>query len=122
MRALGAKVVITPAAASGTGMLTKAKELAKAHGWYWARQFENEANAPYHANTTGPEILRDFAGHRLDYWVTGYGTGGTFTGAGSVLKLGKLISVDVGGNRVKVLTKGNSLSKCALPLTMIEYI
>lgn len=74
-------------------MLTKARELANSHGWFWARQFENAANAPYHANTTGPEILRDFAGRRLDYWVTGYGTGGTFTGAGSVLKLGRILCI-----------------------------
>jgi cysteine synthase A len=67
-------------------MVKKAEELAKKHGWFLARQFENEANPEYHRNTTGPEILMDFAGRRLDYWVTGYGTGGTMTGAGEILK------------------------------------
>jgi cysteine synthase A len=86
MRILGAKVVLTPAAERGTGMVRKAEELAKKNGWYLARQFENEANPEYHRNTTGPEILRDFASRRLDYWVTGYGTGGTLTGAGEMLK------------------------------------
>ncbi len=86
MRGLGAKVILTPAAERGSGMVRKAEELAKKHGWFLARQFENEANPAYHRNTTGPEILRDFAGRRLDYWVTGYGTGGTMTGAGEVLK------------------------------------
>jgi len=86
MRGLGAKVVLTPAAERGTGMVKKSEELAEQHGWFLARQFENPANPEYHRNTTGPEILRDFAGKRLDYWVTGYGTGGTMTGAGEVLK------------------------------------
>lgn len=86
MRGLGAKVILTPAAERGTGMVKKAEELAEKHGWFLARQFENEANPEYHRNTTGPEILIDFAGKRLDYWVTGYGTGGTMTGAGEVLK------------------------------------
>mmetsp|Transcript_52888 Transcript_52888/g.149955 ORF Transcript_52888/g.149955 Transcript_52888/m.149955 type:complete len:274 (+) Transcript_52888:348-1169(+) len=86
MRMLGAKVIVTPAPLGGTGMVLKAQELAAKHGWYYARQFENEANPAYHAQTTGPEILTDFAGKRLDYWVTGYGTGGTFQGAGKVLK------------------------------------
>lgn len=86
MRALGAKVILTPAAERGTGMVKRAAELAKKHGWFLARQFENPANPEYHRNTTGPEILRDFAGRRLDYWVTGYGTGGTMTGAGEVIK------------------------------------
>jgi len=86
MRMLGAKVIVTPAPLGGTGMVLKAQELAEKHGWYYARQFENEANPAYHAQTTGPEILTDFAGKRLDYWVTGYGTGGTFQGAGKVLK------------------------------------
>ena len=67
-------------------MVKKAEELAKKHGWFLTRQFENEANPAYHRNTTGPEILSDFAGKRLDYWVTGYGTGGTMTGAGEILK------------------------------------
>ena len=86
MRGLGAKVILTPAAERGTGMVRKAEELAAEHDWFLARQFENPANPEYHRNTTGPEILRDFAGRRLDYWVTGYGTGGTMTGAGEVLK------------------------------------
>ena len=86
MRGLGAKVVLTPAAERGTGMVKKTEELAEQHGWFLARQFENPANPAYHRNTTGPEILVDFAGKRLDYWVTGYGTGGTMTGAGEVLK------------------------------------
>lgn len=89
MRMLGAKVVITPAPLGGTGMVLKAEELAATHGWYLARQFENDANPAYHAQTTGPEILKDFAGRRLDYWVTGYGTGGTFSGVGKMLKLAR---------------------------------
>jgi cysteine synthase A len=89
MRALGAKVVLTPAAARGSGMVAKAKELAEANGWFLARQFENEANPAYHRSTTGPEILQDFAGKRLDYFVSGYGTGGTITGAGEMLKLAR---------------------------------
>jgi cysteine synthase A len=86
MRGLGAKVILTPAAERGTGMVKKAEELAEEHGWFLARQFENPANPDYHRQTTGPEILSDFAGRRLDYWVTGYGTGGTMTGAGAVIK------------------------------------
>jgi len=86
MRGLGAKVILTPAAERGTGMVKKSEELAAKHGWYLARQFENPANPAYHASTTGPEILQDFAGRRLDYWVTGYGTGGTMSGAGRTIK------------------------------------
>jgi cysteine synthase len=86
MRILGAKVVLWPAAERATGMIKKAEELAKKNGWFLARQFENPANPEYHRNTTGPEILRDFAGKRLDYWVTGWGTGGTLTGAGEMIK------------------------------------
>lgn len=86
MRALGAKVILTPAAERGTGMVKKAAELAEKHGWFLADQFNNPANPAYHRNTTGPEILRDFANRRLDYWVTGWGTGGTLTGAGEVIK------------------------------------
>ncbi|MEO1244682.1 MAG: cysteine synthase A [Pseudomonadota bacterium] len=86
MRGLGAKVILTPAAERGTGMVKKAEELAAKHGWFLSRQFENPANPEYHASTTGPEILSDFAGRRLDYWVTGYGTGGTMSGAGKTLK------------------------------------
>jgi len=89
MRALGAKLILTPADQRGTGMVKKAQELAEKHGWFLARQFENEANPAYHRNTTGPEILRDFAGRRLDYFVSGWGTGGTLTGAGEMLKLAR---------------------------------
>jgi cysteine synthase len=89
MRAMGAKVILTPAAERGTGMVKKAAELAQRHGWFLARQFENEANPAYHRNTTGPEILSAFAGRRLDYFVTGWGTGGTLTGAGEMLKLAR---------------------------------
>ena len=89
MRGLGAKVILTPAAERGSGMVRRAEELAREHGWFLARQFENPANPEYHRNTTGPEILRDFAGRRLDYWVTGYGTGGTMTGAGEVIKVAR---------------------------------
>jgi cysteine synthase A len=86
MRILGAKVILVPAAERGTGMVKKAEEMAKKHGWFLARQFENPANPEYHRNTTGPEIVRDFVGKRLDWWVTGYGTGGTLTGAGDILR------------------------------------
>ena len=89
MRILGAKVILTPAAERATGMVRKAEELAKKHGWFLARQFENEANPAYHRNTTGPEILSDFAGRRLDYFVTGWGTGGTLTGAGQMIRLAR---------------------------------
>jgi cysteine synthase A len=89
MRALGAKVILTPAAERGQGMVRKAEELAKKNGWFLARQFENPANPAYHRNTTGPEIVSDFVGRRLDYWVTGWGTGGTMTGAGEVIRLAR---------------------------------
>ena len=89
IRAYGGKVLLTPAAARGSGMVVKAEELAKKHGWFLARQFENEANPAYHRNTTAPEILRDFAGKRLDYFVSGWGTGGTLTGVGEVLKVAR---------------------------------
>ncbi|HEV7164623.1 MAG: cysteine synthase A [Gammaproteobacteria bacterium] len=89
MRAFGARVILSPAAERGSGMVKKAEELAKKHGWFLARQFENPANPAYHRNTTGPEILQDFAGRRLDYFVTGWGTGGTLTGVGEVLKLAR---------------------------------
>jgi cysteine synthase A len=85
MRFLGAKVVLTPAALRGVGMVNKAVELAKAHGWFLTRQFENEANPDMHSRTTAREIIADFAGERLDYWVTGYGTGGTLKGVARVL-------------------------------------
>ena len=86
LRFLGAKVVLTPAAEKGSGMLAKAVELAEAHGWYLCRQFENEANADVHSRTTAQEILADFAGERLDYWVSGFGTGGTLKGVARALK------------------------------------
>ena len=86
MRFLGAKVVITPAAERAVGMIKKMEELAAAHGWFMTRQFENEANPDYHSRTTAREILDDFAGERLDYWVTGYGTGGTLKGVARVLE------------------------------------
>ncbi len=89
MRALGAKVILTPAAARGSGMVKLARELAAERGWFLASQFENEANPAYHRSTTGPEILQDFAGKRLDYFVSGYGTGGTITGVGEVLKVAR---------------------------------
>ena len=89
MRMLGAKVILTAAAERGTGMVRKARELADKHGWFLARQFDNPANPAYHRSTTGPEILSDFAGRRLDAFVTGWGTGGTLTGAGEVIKLAR---------------------------------
>jgi len=89
MRALGAKVLLTPAAERGSGMVKRAQEFAARHGAFLARQFDNEANPAYHRNTTGPEILLDFAGRRLDWFVTGWGTGGTLTGAGEMIKLAR---------------------------------
>ena len=89
MKALGAKVILTPAAERGSGMVRRAEELAAEHGWFLARQFENDANPMYHRNTTGPEIIRDFAGKNLDYFVSGWGTGGTVTGAGQMIKLAR---------------------------------
>jgi cysteine synthase len=85
MRFLGAKVVLTPAAERGMGMVKKAVELAETHGWFLTRQFENEANADMHTRTTAREILADFDGAPLDYWVTGFGTGGTLKGVARVL-------------------------------------
>ncbi len=109
MKALGAKVILTPAADKGTGMVRVANELAEKHGWFLARQFENPANPAYHRNTTAPEILRDFAGKDLDYFVSGYGTGGTITGVGEVLKLArpniKIIATEPEG---AALLKGNA--------------
>ena len=89
IRAYGGKVVLTPAAARGTGMVQKAIELAQKHGWFFTNQFENPANPAYHRQTTAPEILRDFAGRGLDYFVTGWGTGGTLTGVGEVLRVAR---------------------------------
>src|SRR5918996_234895 len=84
MRFLGAKVVLTPAAGRAVGMVVKAVELARTHGWFLTRQFENEANADIHSRTTAREIIADFKGEKLDYWVTGYGTGGTLKGVSRV--------------------------------------
>ncbi|MGX5174382.1 cysteine synthase A [Aliikangiella sp. IMCC44653] len=89
MRALGAKVVLTPAAERGSGMVKTAAALADKNGWFLAQQFDNPANPEFHRNTTAPEILKDFAGERLDYFVSGYGTGGTITGVGEVLKIAR---------------------------------
>lgn len=89
MRAYGAKVILTPAAERGSGMVRRARELAEQHGWFLASQFANPANPAYHRNTTAAEILRDFAGRRLDYFVSGWGTGGTLTGVGEVLKVAR---------------------------------
>jgi len=104
MRAFGARVILTPAAERGSGMVRKAAELAEKHGWFLARQFENEANPAYHRQTTGPEILSDFAGKRLDFFVTGWGTGGTLTGAGQVLKKArpdiKVVATEPAGARL----------------------
>jgi len=86
MRMLGARVILTPAAERGTGIIRKAEELARRHGWFLARQFENPANPAYHRSTTGPEILSDFAGKPLDFFVTGWGTGGTLTGVGEMIR------------------------------------
>jgi len=89
MRMFGARVILTPAAQRGTGMVQRAAELAREHSWFLARQFENPANPAFHRSTTGPEILQDFAARRLDYFITGWGTGGTLTGVGEVLKLAR---------------------------------
>ncbi len=89
MRALGARVVLTPAAERATGMIRMTEALAKKHGWFMTEQFDNPANPEYHRNTTGPEIIRDFAGRRLDYYVSGWGTGGTISGTGEILKLAR---------------------------------
>jgi cysteine synthase A len=89
MKALGAKVLITPRELRATGMVKVARDLAEKHGWFLPQQFENPSNPEYHRNTTGPEILRDFAGRRLDIFVSGIGTGGTITGAGQMLKLAR---------------------------------
>ncbi len=86
MRFLGAQVILTPKEDKGTGMVEKAKELAEKHGWFMTRQFENEANPDMHERTTAREIMNDFKGEKLDYWVTGFGTGGTLTGVSRVLK------------------------------------
>jgi cysteine synthase A len=101
MRFLGAKVVLTPAAERATGMVRVTEALAEKHGWFMTQQFENEANPAYHRNTTGPEVLSDFANRRLDFYVSGYGTGGTITGAGQMIRLArpevKIISTEPAG-------------------------
>ena len=89
MRALGARLVLTPAAERATGMLRVTEALAKKHGWFMPEQFDNPANPEYHCMTTGPEIVQDFVGRRLDYYVSGWGTGGTITGVGNILKLAR---------------------------------
>ena len=108
MKGLGAKVILTPAAERGSGMVKKAEELAKKHGFFLPQQFENPSNPEYHRNTTGPEILRDFAGKRLDYFVSGIGTGGTITGAGEMLKKArpdiKIVYTEPAG--AAIVTKG----------------
>ena len=109
MRAYGAKVILTPAGERGSGMVRRAKELADEHGWFLASQFANPANPAYHRQTTAPEILRDFAGKRLDYFVTGWGTGGTLTGVGEVLKVArpetKIIASEPAGATVATALK-----------------
>jgi cysteine synthase A len=101
MRFLGARVVLTPAQRRATGMVAATEALAKKHGWFMTQQFENMANPAYHRNTTGPEVLSDFANRRLDYYVSGYGTGGTITGAGQMIRLArpdvKIISTEPAG-------------------------
>lgn len=101
MRFLGARVVLTPAAERATGMVKVTEALAARHGWFMTQQFENEANPAFHRNTTGPEVLNDFADRRLDYFVSGYGTGGTITGAGQMIRLArpdvKIISTEPAG-------------------------
>lgn len=89
MRALGARVVLTPAAERASGMIRVTEALARKHGWFMTEQFDNPANPEYHRNTTGPEIIRDFVGRRLDYYVSGWGTGGTISGVGDILKLAR---------------------------------
>ncbi len=111
MRAYGAKVILTPAAERGSGMVRRADELAKKHGWFLARQFENPANPEYHRQTTAAEILRDFAGRRLDHFVTGWGTGGTLTGVGEVLKVARPdVKVHAAEPEVAALLQGKDWS------------
>jgi cysteine synthase A len=111
MRAYGAKVILTPAAERGSGMVRKAEELAKKHGWFLARQFENEANPAYHRQTTAAEILRDFAGRRLDHFVSGWGTGGTLTGVGEVLAVARPeVKVHAAEPEVAALLQGKEWS------------
>lgn len=111
MRAYGAKVILTPAAERGSGMVRRAEELAAKHGWFLARQFANPANPAYHRQTTAAEILRDFAGLRLDHFVTGWGTGGTLTGVGEVLKVARPeVKITAAEPAVASLLRGNEWS------------
>lgn len=111
MRAYGAKVILTPAAERGSGMVRRAEELAAKHGWFLARQFANPANPAYHRQTTAAEILRDFAGSRLDHFVTGWGTGGTLTGVGEVLKVARPeVKITAAEPAVASLLRGNEWS------------
>ena len=111
MRAYGAKVILTPAAERGTGMVKRAEELAAKHGWFLARQFDNPANPAYHRQTTAAEILRDFAGRRLDHFVSGWGTGGTLTGVGEVLKVARPdVKVHAAEPEVAALLQGKEWS------------
>ena len=111
MRAYGAKVILTPAAERGSGMVRRAEALAKQHGWFLARQFENPANPAYHRQTTAAEILRDFAGRRLDHFVTGWGTGGTLTGVGEVLAVARPeVKVHAAEPEVAALLQGKDWS------------
>lgn len=108
MRAYGAKVILTPAAERGSGMVKKAEELAKKHGWFLTRQFQNPANPAWHRNTTATEILHDFAGRRLDFFVTGWGTGGTLTGVGEMLRVARPeVQVIVAEPEVAAMLAGN---------------
>src|SRR5690554_4000142 len=115
MRFLGAKVVLTPAAEKGTGMLAKAVELAETHGWFLCRQFENEANADVHSQTTAQEIIADFAGERLDYWVSGFGTGGTLKGVARALKQAGLPTKIVAAEPDNAQVLGSGISQRRAP-------
>src|SRR5690606_351198 len=111
MKAYGAKVILTPAAERGTGMVRKAEALAREHGWFLARQFENPANPAYHRQTTAAEILRDFAGRRLDHFVTGWSTGGTMTGVALVLRVARpVVTVTSAEPAVAPLLQGKDWS------------
>ena len=123
IRALGAKVILTPASERGSGMVRKAEELVEKHGWFMPQQFENPANPEYHRNTTGPEILLDFAGRRLDYFVSGIGTGGTITGVGEMLKKARPeIRVVVTEPDVAALLTGNEGQSHKLPGWTPDFI
>ena len=115
MRFLGAKVVITPAAERAVGMIKKTIELAETHGWFMTRQFENEANPDFHSRTTAREIIDDFAGERLDYWVTGYGTGGTLKGVGRVLRKGRPETKIIVGEPSDAQLLGSGIEQARMP-------